>query len=156
VKGEILFFGERLNGHNLVSFRRKVGLLLQHPYLFHSSVLANVVWTLKIRGIRGTEAQRLAKKALERVGLAGFEGRNARTLSGGESQRVALARALVAAPDVLLLDEPTTHLDAESRRTIEQITMELHTQHGKTIIMATHRIREAIAIARRVLHLFQG
>ena len=73
--------------------------------------MSNMIWGLRLRGISGRESQRAALAALEMVGLAGFEHRYARSLSGGESQRVALARALVLEPTVLLLDEPSNHME---------------------------------------------
>jgi tungstate transport system ATP-binding protein len=95
-------------------------------------------------------------KALDTVGLSGFERRQARTLSGGESQRVALARSLVLDPDVLLLDEPANHLDMQSVQRTKEIVRHLNGRLGKTVILATHNLAEAKGMARSVVHIFQG
>ncbi len=154
--GGITFFGDEFHKRDLLALRRKVGLLLQNPYLFHETVLSNMVWGLRLRGISGRKAQRAALTALEMVGLAGFEHRYARSLSGGESQRVALARALVLEPSVLLLDEPSNHMDRESAERAEQIVLDLNRNQGKTIVVATHAVDKILALAHRVIHLWQG
>ncbi len=155
-RGTLLFCGESPTQENLLALRRRVGLLLQNPYLFHSSVLANVLWGLRIRGIAKPVSRQRAMAALERVGLAGFEHRDARALSGGESQRLALARALALDPDVFLLDEPGNHMDRESIQRTEDIVRELNHDQGKTVIMTTHNLLQAQAMAHRVLSIFQG
>lgn len=154
--GGIRFFGESVARHNLLACRRRVGLLLQNPYLFHTSVMSNIVWGLKIRGMRGEESRRAALEALERVGLSGFEHRQARTLSGGESQRAALARSLALDPDVLLLDEPANHLDRQSVQRTREIVLHLNRSLGKTVILATHNLAEVKGMARSLVHIFQG
>lgn len=155
-RGALRFFGESPSRDNLLAFRRRVGLLLQNPYLFHSSVLSNVMWALRIRGVPKSDSQKKAEAALARVGLAGFAQRDARQLSGGESQRLALARALVLDPDVLLLDEPGNHMDRESIQRTEEIVREANSQQGKTVILTTHNLAQAQAMASRVLSIFQG
>lgn len=155
-EGTIRFFEERSSKDNAISFRRRVGLLLQNPYLFHTTVLRNITWGLKLRGIPGEDAKRTALTALESVGLPGFESRDARTLSGGETQRVALARALALDPEVLLLDEPANHMDQESIRRTEEIVQEINTIHRKTIVLTTHDVSKIQPMAHRVVHLHQG
>ena len=155
-EGSILFFEEPAGKHNAISFRRRVGLLLQNPYLFHTTVLRNITWGLKLRGISRATAKDAALAALESVGLSGFEYRDARTLSGGETQRVALARALALDPDVLLLDEPANHMDQESIRRTEQIVQEINSIHRKTIVLTTHDLSKIQTVAHRVVHLHQG
>ncbi len=154
--GNISFFGERLTKENALGFRRRVGLLLQNPYLFSTSVLGNLMWGLKIRGITGEEARRRASDALGKVGLIGFENRPARSLSGGETQRVALARALALDPDVLLLDEPANHMDKESVQRTRDIVVEQNSREGKTIILTTHNLSLVESFAHRFLYLFLG
>jgi tungstate transport system ATP-binding protein len=155
-RGTITFFGEEFQKGKLLAFRRKVGFLLQNPYLFHDSVMANLTWAMRLRGISSAHARREALKALDKVGLSGFENRQARSLSGGESQRVALARALVLNPDALLLDEPSNHMDKASWERTEQIVLELNRDFGKTIIMATHGVDVAQTLAHTMIHLRQG
>jgi energy-coupling factor transporter ATP-binding protein EcfA2 len=154
--GEIQFFGEKTHAGNLLALRRKAGLLLQNPYLFHETVMSNMIWGLRLRGISSKDAERASLKALEMVGLAGFENRYARSLSGGESQRVALARALVLEPVALLLDEPSNHMDRASAERTEEIVMELNRKHGRTVVIATHAVDKTLAFAHQVIHLWEG
>ena len=155
-QGSVVFFGEQLRTKNLLTFRRRIGLLLQNPYLFRTSVLSNIMSGLKIRGIRGDRAKQAALAALDRVGLCGFEKRHVGSLSGGEAQRVALARAIVLEPEVLLLDEPSNHMDRESMKRTQEIVMELNKKRGKTIVMASHQLFGDGKLANRVLQLFEG
>jgi tungstate transport system ATP-binding protein len=155
-RGEISFFGEPVARDNLTACRRRVGLLLQNPYLFHSSVMANITWGLSLRGIKGDKAHQAARAALDLVGLSGFENRFARSLSGGEAQRVALARALVLEPEVLLLDEPWNHMDRESIRRTEDALRELNRNQRRTLILTTHQLQGAQSLAHRILHVHQG
>jgi len=155
-EGRVSLFGETTTGKNLMPFRRRVGLLLQQPYLFHTSVLANILWGMRIRGISRNEARSRALAALELVGLPGFENRYSSALSGGEAQRVALARALALDPDVLLLDEPASHLDRESVQHMDEIVQDMNRKRGKTVIMVTHSQEQVKSFAGRVLHMFGG
>lgn len=155
--GTISFFGERVQRRNLVSFRRRVGLLIQHPYLFQTSVLANIAAGLKVRGIGRAERVSRAIEALKWVGLEGFESRKARSLSGGEMQRVALARALVLDPEVLLLDEHANHMDTTSVARIEELVEERNRTKGTTVIYTTHNLQGTGRLAPdRVLLLVDG
>lgn len=154
--GTISFFGEQLTRETILRFRRRVGLLLQNPYLFRTTVLTNIVWGLKIRGVPAEDARKKASEALRRVGLVGFESRPARSLSGGETQRVALARALALNPDVLLLDEPANHMDKESVQRTRDLVMEQNSKEGKTIVLTTHNLSLVESFAHRFLYIFSG
>ncbi len=155
--GEIFFFGEGSRKSNAISFRRRVGLLLQNPFLFHESVLSNITWGLRLRGVPRRKLRGMAEEALDRVGLAGFEEREARALSGGESQRVALARALVLDPEVLLLDEPTNHMDQTSVERIEETVQKMNRGLGKTVIFSSHDPQERERMAPdRVINIVAG
>ncbi|MEW6348344.1 MAG: ABC transporter ATP-binding protein [Thermodesulfobacteriota bacterium] len=154
--GSIRFFGEECSAAKRLGFRRRVGLLTQNPYLFRGTVMDNVQWGLKIRGVTAARRHELALEALRSVGLAGFEARRARELSGGESQRTALARILVLEPEVLLLDEPGNHLDRESVQLTERIVANLNRKKGTTVIFVSHRASDVDSLAQRVLHLHQG
>ena len=154
--GTISFFGERSTSSNLIAFRRRVGFLLQHPYLFHTSVLSNITWGLRIRGIARRKAGDMALEALHRVGLDGFEHRSAGSLSGGEAQRVALARALVIDPEVLLLDEPANNLDKESLRRTEEVVSTLNSEYGRTVVFTTHNLSTWADLAHQIVNLHEG
>jgi tungstate transport system ATP-binding protein len=155
-QGVISFFGEPFRKENSLSFRRRVGLLLQNPYLFHTSVLSNVLWGLQVRGVPRRIGKKAARIALEMVGLVGFENRYARSLSGGEAQRVALARALVLEPEVLLLDEPANHMDRESVQRTGETVLELNAKRGTTIILTSHDLVQVEALTKRVICLSEG
>jgi tungstate transport system ATP-binding protein len=136
--GRIRFLGEEPAPGRLRDLRRRVGILLQNPYLFRGSVAANVGLGLRARGVPSARRRALVSAALDRLGLGGLEERPAQRLSGGEAQRVALARLLVLEPEVLLLDEPTNHLDAESAEQIERAVLALHRERGATVVLASH------------------
>ncbi|WP_291991309.1 ATP-binding cassette domain-containing protein [Candidatus Accumulibacter sp. ACC007] len=135
--------------------RREVIYVHQQPYLFHTSVAENIAYGLRARGIEASQRERLVSAAIAWARLGHLLRTPPQKLSGGERQRVALARAWVLAPKVLLLDEPTANLDAESR----QQTIDL--VHGfcgpeSTAVVACHD-RDMIALAnRRRLHLVDG
>jgi tungstate transport system ATP-binding protein len=155
-QGQFEFFGHIVRDGDNRSDRRKVALLLQNPYLFHETVLANIVWGLRLRRIPKEEAKKTAQEALEMVGLSGFDQRYAPSLSGGESQRVALARSLALKPTVLLLDEPFNHMDREAVCLTEDLVVSLCRDHGTTVIFTSHAIEKLQAVAHRVVHLWQG
>ncbi len=152
-RGRICLFGEESSPRNGLSFRRKVGLLPQNPYLFGGTVLENVAWGLKVRRVPAGPRRMMALEALRAVGLDGFQDRKAQTLSGGEAQRVALARLLVLDPPVLLLDEPGNHLDKLSVELTEKIVLHKNIEHGTTVIFTTHNMAHAESLATRVLHV---
>ena len=147
--GEILFFGEPLSR----DARRRMTLVFQSPYLFNTTVENNVSYGLRFSN---REAEGTVAKALESVGLNGFEKRRARSLSGGEAKRVAVARALAVAPEVLLLDEPTANVDTENTEIIEAAIRQLRTERGATVIIATHDRDQAVRLADRILLIDNG
>ncbi len=143
------------NGRAEAQLRRHVTLIHQEPVLFSTSVQANVTFGLKVRGVPRDDIQARLSETLAEVGLAGFEGRHARALSGGETQRVVLARALALDTPILLLDEPTTYLDAAFRPEFEGVLARLR-DAGTTLILATHDEDLARAVAHDVITLSRG
>jgi sulfonate transport system ATP-binding protein len=107
-------------------------------------------------GLYGAEAQQRARVALAEVGLAGRERAWPKELSGGEAQRVALARALVSQPELVLLDEPFAALDAITRRRMHDLVRALRRQHHAAMLLVTHDVDEAIALADRIVVMSQG
>ena len=107
-------------------------------------------------GLRGADADQRARKALADVHLAGREKAWPKQLSGGEAQRVALARALVAEPELVLLDEPFAALDAITRLRMHDLVRELRRKHHAAMLLVTHDIDEAIALADRILVMSNG
>jgi iron(III) transport system ATP-binding protein len=138
--------------------RRRIGYVPQEGALFpHLTVAANVGFGLRRGGLRrvSAESKRVAE-LIEMVGLGGFERRMPHHLSGGERQRVALARALANGPDILLLDEPFSSIDAELRASMRREVVSVIRQADATAILVTHDQDEALSIADRVAVLQHG
>jgi len=133
------------------------GVLLVHqrPYLFAESVLANVMWPLRIRRVRRAAARERAMQALAQVGLSHLANRWALSLSGGEKQRVAIARALVLDPRAILLDEPTAGVDKGSVAAIEGVLHEL-ARRSVTIVLSTHNLASAYRLADHLVPIGNG
>ncbi|HOA26325.1 MAG TPA: ABC transporter ATP-binding protein [Arachnia sp.] len=135
--------------------RRRVGYLEQRPLLFpHLSVLDNVAYGPRSRGVGKVEARARAERELAAVGLAGFERRRPRELSGGQAQRVALARALAFDPDVVLLDEPFAALDASATPELRRVLRDR--LRGITTLLVTHDPLDVLVLADRVAYLEAG
>ncbi len=116
-----------------------LGFVFQSFNLFELlSASENVEYPLELQGMAATKRRRLAREALERVGLETKGDRRPDQLSGGEKQRVAIARALVHRPDLVLADEPTANLDSETSERIVALLCELNRQLGATLVVATH------------------
>lgn len=147
--GTVLVDGDAVRGPS-----RKVGYMLQQDYLLEwRSVLDNVLLGAEIQGADLAKAGRRASELLARYGLAQFENSPPRQLSGGMRQRVALARTLLTEPDIVLLDEPFSALDSQTRLTLADEMTDVLRREGKTVILVTHDIGEAISMAERVIVL---
>jgi len=132
-------------------------MAFQEPRLFPwRDVRSNVAYGLNRTNLRGAEARARAERALADVGLADRSTVWPSTLSGGQAQRVSLARALVAEPELLLLDEPFGELDALTRLTMRGLLLELWREHGFGVLLVTHDVDEAVALADLVLVLDEG
>ena len=131
--------------------RRNTAMVFQEYALFpHMTVKENVGYGLRLRRVVGAEVAQRVRQVLALVGLAGQEGKFPHQLSGGQQQRVALARALVVEPEVLLLDEPLSNLDAKLRVRVRTEIRLLQQELGKTAIYVTHDQEEALAISDRI------
>ena len=132
-------------------------LAFQEPRLFPwRDVRTNVVYGLTRSRLTKAEAKARADRALADVGLADRAEAWPLTLSGGQAQRVSLARALVAEPELLLLDEPFGALDALTRLSMRALLLDLWREHGFGVLLVTHDVDEAVALADRVLVLDEG
>ncbi|MET7460856.1 ATP-binding cassette domain-containing protein [Nonomuraea sp. NPDC005501] len=120
------------------------------------SVRRNVELPLRLRGVPRRERRPAADRWLARVGLAGFEERLPRELSGGMRQRVQLARALVAAPRAVLMDEPFGALDAQTRAGMQRLLLDVLRDTRATVVFVTHDVDEALLLADRVVVLGRG
>jgi spermidine/putrescine ABC transporter ATP-binding subunit len=153
--GQVLIGGVDATG--IPPWKRDVNTVFQQYALFpHLSVLDNVSYGLKQRGVSRGERDRLAREALELVQLHGLEARRPRQLSGGQQQRVALARALVMRPRVLLLDEPLGALDLKLRKEMQIELKRLQTHVGISFVYVTHDQEEAMAMSDRIAVMARG
>ncbi|MBC8050465.1 MAG: ABC transporter ATP-binding protein [Chitinophagales bacterium] len=144
----------RYRGEDVDSLRGRVGYMMQKDLLFPwRTVFQNVLLGLETKGIDPKEARDKARNYLSTFGLSGFENAYPKTLSGGMRQRVALIRTLVLDPDILLLDEPFSALDYQTRLYLEGILIEAVEKFNKTVILVTHDIDEAVALSKRVIVL---
>jgi ABC-type Fe3+/spermidine/putrescine transport system ATPase subunit len=154
-EGEVWMGGERLD--NLPPYRRRVNTVFQHYALFpHLSVFENVAYGLRARRVARSEIPPRVEEALRLVKMGGFASRSPRQLSGGQQQRVALARALVNRPQLLLLDEPLSALDANLRRQMRTELKSLQREVGISFLFVTHDQEEAMALSDRIALLRAG
>ena len=141
----------------LPTWSRNTGLVFQNYALFpHMTVAANVAFGLEMRGVAKADIPPRVQEALALVRLQTLGDRLPRQLSGGQQQRVALARALVFRPDVLLLDEPLSNLDAKLRGEVRVEIRRLQQQLGITTVMVTHDQEEALTMADRLVVMNDG
>jgi ABC-type Fe3+/spermidine/putrescine transport system ATPase subunit len=153
--GEIRIKGARVD--HLPPQRRSTGIVFQDYALFpHLSVFENVAYGLRRRHVSTPEITRRVGDILSFLGLQGLEAASPLRLSGGQQQRVALARALVVEPDVLLLDEPLSNLDAKLRVRVRTELKEIQQSLGKTTIFVTHDQEEALSLSDRVAIMNAG
>lgn len=156
VHGEVRIGGELATRANRLALRRRLTMVFQDALLFNAPVLANVAAGPRFRGARRTEAAAAAREWLNRFGVAALADRPAQQLSGGEAQRVSLARAFAVSPDVILLDEPFSAIDAASRSAIiDDVHAQLEAT-GTTAVLVTHDLNEALALGDRIGVLLDG
>jgi iron(III) transport system ATP-binding protein len=155
--GEIEILGSKVFGKNIFvpAEKRRVGFVPQDAALFpHLSVAGNIEFSLS--DITAAERQKRVQELLALVDMVGFEERLPHQLSGGQRHRVALARALAPKPDLILLDEPFSSLDAELRARLREDVKKVLLTTGTTAILVTHDQEEALSIATRVAILREG
>jgi putative spermidine/putrescine transport system ATP-binding protein len=153
--GRVLLDGRDITG--MPASRRDMGMVFQAYSLFpHLSARDNVAFGLRLRRMAAAARRKVADRMLELVHLADQGGRYPHELSGGQQQRVALARALAIEPQVLLLDEPLSALDAKVRAQLRDEIRRIQTEVGITTLFVTHDQDEALAIADRVAVMFAG
>jgi iron(III) transport system ATP-binding protein len=154
-RGELLVGGRDVTG--VPPWKRNVGMVFQNYALWpHMTVAQNVAFGLEERKLPREEVKRRTREALELVGLGDLGARRPSQLSGGQQQRVALARTLAIEPQVLLLDEPLSNLDAKLRVQMRRELLRLHKRLGITTLFVTHDQEEAMTICDRVAVLDAG
>lgn len=154
-EGRILFNG--LDQSRVPPHKRNTGMVFQNYALWpHMDVQSNVAYGLKMRRVSDAEKRQRVRHALEIVQMHDFAERMPNQLSGGQQQRVALARALVIEPDVVLLDEPLSNLDAKLRIDMRAQIKDIHRKIGRTMIYVTHDQAEALSMADRIAVMRRG
>ena len=149
-------FGERWM-NDVPPNKRNTGMVFQSYALWpHMTVFENVAYGLDVRAITSDDKKRRVMEALEIVRMAEYAERNPTQLSGGQQQRVALARALVIKPDVLLLDEPLSNLDAKLRLELREEIRRIHHEMRVTTVYVTHDQQEALSLADRIAVMHDG
>jgi NitT/TauT family transport system ATP-binding protein len=150
--GSVRIFGEPLTGIN-----RRAGYMFQAEALMPwRTAQQNVLAGLQFRGVPMQEAQARADEWLRRVGLGGFGDRYIHQMSGGMRKRAALAQTLILDPDIILMDEPFSALDVQTRQMMENELLDLWQSSQKAVLFITHDLDEAIAMSDRVLVLSAG
>lgn len=153
--GDIHFDGKLMN--KVPPYKRNTGMVFQNYALWpHMSVYENVEYGLSVRNIPNPEREQKVFKALEIVRMNPYADRTPNQLSGGQQQRIALARALVIEPDVLLLDEPLSNLDAKLRLEMRQELKRIHAETNITSLYVTHDQKEALSLADRIAVMMNG
>jgi len=154
-EGDILIKGRRVN--DVPIHRRNLGLVFQNYALFpHKTIFDNVAFGLKYRKVPRAEITRRVRRALDLVHLPHVEDRYPGQLSGGQQQRIALARAIVIEPDVLLLDEPLSALDANLREDMRVELKRIQRELGVSTIFVTHDQSEALAMSDQLVVMNHG
>ncbi|MDD6903390.1 MAG: amino acid ABC transporter ATP-binding protein [Eubacteriales bacterium] len=157
--GDILFNGESIFGQdvNIAGYRTKVGMVFQSFNLFENmNVVKNcTIGQIKVLKRSKEEAEKVALKYLEKVGMSAFVNARPSQLSGGQKQRVAIARALAMEPEVLLFDEPTSALDPEMVGEV-LLVMKRLAESGLTMIVVTHEMQFAKDVSSRVVFMDGG
>jgi NitT/TauT family transport system ATP-binding protein len=153
--GRVSVFGERLSAAQGIN--RRAGYMFQADALMPwRTGLGNVLAGLEFRGMPAAQAATKAEEWLRRVGLAGFGDRYPHQMSGGMRKRLALAQTLILSPDILLMDEPFSALDVQTRQLMENELLALWAEDRKSVLFITHDLEEAIALSDRVIVLSAG
>jgi spermidine/putrescine ABC transporter ATP-binding subunit len=154
-EGRILFNAQ--DESRVPPHKRNTGMVFQNYALWpHMDVQSNVAYGLKMRRVPSADKEKRVKRALEIVHMLAYAERMPNQLSGGQQQRVALARALVIEPDVVLLDEPLSNLDAKLRIEMRTQIKDIHQKIGRTMIYVTHDQAEALSMADRIAVMRRG
>ena len=158
-RGEVRVHGEDVRRRDVIAHRRGIGYVIQSGGLFpHMTVAANVDVLLRLEGVAPAARRQRVAELLELVNLpaAEFAQRLPHELSGGQRQRVGIARALALDPDVLLMDEPFGALDPITRASLQGELQPMFSRLGKTVLLVTHDLSEAFALADRVSLMHAG
>jgi len=154
--GEVKYAGKHLCEWDELEYRRKIAFVFQDPLLMDMTVADNVALGLKFRGVDKAEAHIRAETWMKAMGVDSLAKRRAGQLSGGEAQRVSLARAFVLDPELLLMDEPFSAVDPQTRGQLMKDLSALLAHEHRTTIFVTHNLKEAAQMGNRVAVVIGG
>ena len=153
--GEIIFDGKNIMETDVIELRREIGFVSQVPAMFDGTIRENLLYAPKIHNIKVGEEE--LRRKMEDVGLPEkYLDKPAHELSVGEQQRVSIARALLLKPKLLLMDEPTSHLDPENTKLIEELVLKLRDREGISFIIVSHSPEQSRRIGDRIAFLEKG
>jgi molybdopterin-binding protein len=152
--GKLFYSKTQVTASNVLKLRQEATMIFQTPVFLKGDVQTNLAYGLRIKRIPEDIIKESIKEGLEKVRLAGYEERNAHTLSGGEQQRVALARALILDPKILLLDEPTSNLDLANAKVISRVIEDA--AKDRTLILSTHDLEMIRTLTSRTVYIDKG
>lgn len=156
VNGGIAFHGKPLKDWDDIEYRRKIAFVFQDPLLMDMSVQDNIALGLKFRGVKKEDAFERVIKWSQAMGVDSLLKRRAGQLSGGEAQRVSLARAFVLDPELLLMDEPFSAVDPQTRAQLLKDLSKVLAENHRTTIFVTHNLKEAAKFGDRVAVIING
>lgn len=145
-----------LNGNRPENLRKKIGFVMQNPYLFNTDVFENIELGLKIRKYPRDEAASKVKNILAMLEIEHLTRQSVKCLSRGEYQKVAIAQVLVLEPEVILMDEPAANVDRESTLLIEEIIKNIRKKYNPIIIMTSHSLTQAYRVAPNIISIKKG
>lgn len=155
-EGEILLNGQAASYPLSTNQRRSIAYVSQHPLLLRGTVSDNIMLALKLQGIEPQQHENSLQTVLKQLNIEHLAQQSAAILSGGELKRVAIARAIAYQPDILLLDEPFSHLDQHHYQQLEAIIRQWAEQDNKTVIFSTHNRLQGMALADSTINLVNG
>jgi len=147
-EGDYYFMGEKATDKH----RKKITMVFQIPVVFRGTVMDNILYALSLDG---KPDRKKAEEILEKLNLINLAKKKAKFLSGGEKQRLCIARALAIDREVYIFDEPTSNLDVENAKIVEECILDL-ARRGKTVIIATHNLFQARRLADKVAFIHNG
>lgn len=153
--GKVLFKGQDVH-NNHIKIYPELTFIPTNPYLFKGSVIDNIAYGLRLKGLSKKEVEKRIKGLCERLKVSDLLEKDAKKLSSGEAHIVALIRSLVLFPKLLLLDEPTSNLDIEKAKLLEEVILEYKKEYKITLLWSTHNIFQAQKLADDIFYLWKG
>ncbi len=154
--GEIKFNDKNIKEWNDLEYRRRIAFVFQDPLLMDMTVEQNIALGLRFRGADKTKIEKQTRRWSQSMGIDSLRARRANQLSGGEAQRVSLARAFVLDPELLLMDEPFSSVDPQTRGQLLNDLSNVLAQEQRTTILVTHNLKEAAQMGDRMAVVIKG